>query len=351
MSNVENLNILKQTEDSNETFDSPKTKEKDYQKWKLKFNQKAYYRLSKWLEGEDPNNPEAQETFRIQELYKRRATDAYRELNWTQSNKTEQQDLNPVAKDLLWEDIYNRIIENLEWEKMKSSFLNIETQDDYDKFLDNFSSVLVWKLTKPEDIAKELEKYKNSTSSIWKAIENFFKSLFWKNDDNWNIDYGYSLWELPEGIDSMSPTAEKVLRIAMGQKWISEFSWQADKYFSELWFDYTANERLQNSQPWCAAFVSWTLKKAWVEWIPSNPLLAQAYIWWTWKWHIWFKVWNQVLWGNQSDIVSLVNNRRVPAWYREVENWSLSEVKYERNFSKIPDWAIVIYANRQKSES
>jgi hypothetical protein len=90
--------------------------------------------------------------------------------------------------------------------------------------------------------------------------------------------------------------------------------------------------------------------KSWMDY--NSSLASQSFIKWAWKWHVWFKVWNQLLWWNQSDMVSLkpLNLDKVQWWVMPDNRWEIHR-KWDSDFDKknIPDWAILVFTSSKNT--
>ncbi len=248
-----------------------------------------------------------------------------------------------------------------EWDKEKLDII----RESLKKWLspNEVKTILDWKyedLSKitPESRKKEVFKVLMDLKNHWvldwdtswdkidrKSLETFIKNTWIWEISYWNDWYptytggsapDMSKLEYPEWTPEQT---KEMLSKAMWELWTHENSWKADKYFD-------FNEKFKNlnarSTPWCAAFVNWALKE-W--WLPTNwSLAAKSFIQWSWKWHVWFKVWEQLLWWNQSNRVSLkpLNVNNVEWW---VMPHKMNEIhgKWSKDFKNIPNWAIVVF--------
>ena len=185
------------------------------------------------------------------------------------------------------------------------------------------------------------------------ALSELLSKLWISLDSNWKFESisfeWYDLENVPEELKPLLETAFRELNN-------NESDRSTDKYFKETWF---WNLRT-DSTPWCAAFVNWTLQKSWFEMTWSNA--AKSFIEWSWLGHVWFKVWDGLLWWNQSNMVCIkpLNLDKI-AWYamplkkwETTEDWKKFQIhkKEDPDFdvNNIPDWAIIVY-NRSISNS
>lgn len=158
----------------------------------------------------------------------------------------------------------------------------------------------------------------------------------------WILKKFYS-WKLPEWIDLEPASLKKIVDIWLSQIWVNELDGWADKYFSEAWFWKINSKKV----PWCAAFMNWVLKKSWFSW--TNSLAAKSFINGSWYWHVWIKVWDKLLWGNQWNKVSLW---KIPAkieWFAIPTKTWLKIIKWDIAKNKIPDWAIIVTSRNPKT--
>ena len=189
-----------------------------------------------------------------------------------------------------------------------------------------------WEKTSKESLKKFAEKYNIPPESLWVWSDWYPSYLGWNPPDMKNLNY-------PEGTPEQT---KEMINMAMWELWTHENSWKADKYFD-------FNKKFENlnarDTPWCAAFVNRALDKNGLIWTQS--LASKSFIQWAWKWHVWFNVWGQLLWWNQSNRVSLkpFNTDNVEWW---VMPHKMNEINRTRPFTNIPDWAIVVF-NRGKN--
>ena len=229
-----------------------------------------------------------------------------------------------------WLDKENEILFLLSWDPKKLEWSN---STDLKKLLFVSTYLKNWWFLDDYTDAWELV---TTIKEILETINKYWKWLKYKVSDDWNIKFDLDNNWLPEWL-SVDASLEKFTQIALSQLWTSEIWGWADKYFSWIWH-WNLNSR---STPWCGAFVNWTLKQAWYKWI--SWLSAKEFIWETWHWHAWIKLWDKLLWWNQWNKVSLVNIRRPVVWYAiPTENW-LEVHKPGWELSKIPDWAILVF--------
>ena len=187
-----------------------------------------------------------------------------------------------------------------------------------------------------------LDGYDNADSlvediqEIILVLKQYGKWLKYSIWEKWGVKFEFNSDGIPDGIET-TPGLERFTQIALSQLWTSEHTGEADKYFRETGF---GNISAKNT-PWCAAFVNWTLKKAWYPWTWS--LAAKSFIEGAGFGHVWIKVWDKILWGNQSNKVSLMPiNKPIVGYAIPTENWLKIE-KWVQDKKKIPDGAIIVY--------
>jgi len=318
--------------------------------WTVKVGWVEYQRH--WYDGEFFN--EAGERLLIDDwtkitLWKPRTNEDYKKIVWKMK-----EDWDKLKKDL------NIDMKNLkDWDKEKLSII----KEWLEKWLSTseLKTIIDWKYenlskitpeTRKKEVFKILMDLKNSWILDWdvswkkidkKQLETFAEKYHIPAEAMWIWSGWYPEYtsQTPPNLNFPEWTPEqlkKTINAAIGQLWIHENSWKADKFFKETWFP----NLKANSTPWCAAFVNWALKEWGLQWTWSN--LAKSFIKWAWKWHVWFNVWGQLLWWNQSNRVSLK-----PLNYWKVEWWVLptkmNEVhrKWPFNKDSIPEWAIVVF--------
>ena len=249
-------------------------------------------------------------------------------------------------KEIEW---YEWLIETVwkRWEKLPT------TLEEFDSFIDEKAENFVsYGNTSKKEIWVDIENYKkiieaNPNNEKAKWILGFLEKLF-NMDWNFNNFYNWNLWKLPEWLEEIPPSIRKVLEVAMSQVWVNEMDGSADKYLQEIW--HTWRRSAWDKNAWCAAFVNWTLMKSWMDY--NSSLASQSFINWAWKWHVWFKVWNQLLWWNQSDMVSLkpLNLGKVKWWVMPDNRWEIhrrGDNWFDQN--KIPDWAILVFSSSKST--
>ena len=259
------------------------------------------------------------------------------------------------AKELIWvywiDEIewYEWLIKSA-WKRWKKLPTNLE---EFDAFInEQWEYIVSQNNSDKKDIGKDIENYNkiikaNPDNEKARWILAFLEKLFNKDWD-FNTFYNWNLWKLPEWLDKMSPSIKKVLEVWMSQIWVNERDGSADKYLQEIWHKW--RKSAWNENAWCAAFVNWTLKKSWMDY--NSSLASQSFINWSWKWHVWFKIWNQLLWWNQSDMVSLkpLNLDKVEWWVMPDNRWEIHR-RWESTFNqnKIPDWAILVFSSSKNT--
>ena len=311
------------------------------------------------MSKEDVNN--AREELN-QEIYNERIAEISKNIVWADWKELMISELdvikteNPVlmkmedglAEDIIWvywvdsmKD-YLPLLEELgkKWEMPK-------TLKEFDSFMNEHSDVLTLSNdSTKEEISKNMDKYaeivkNNPNDAEAVTIFNFLSKIFW--DSTWNgLNYWNWWWVLPDWLDKLPPSIEKVLKVATSQIGVSEHWGWADKYLQELWHNRISK---WDENAWCAGFVNWVLMKSWME--HSSSLSSQDFINWHWKWHVWFKIWNQLLWWNQWDQVSLKGfNASAVKWYvmpgEPNEIFRRWDAWFDQN--KIPDWAICVFS-------
>lgn len=168
---------------------------------------------------------------------------------------------------------------------------------------------------------------------VLKQYGKWLKYSIW---EKWGVKFELNSDGIPDGLES-TPWLERFTQIALSQIGTSEYSGEADKYFQETGF---WNISAKNT-PWCAAFVNWTLKKAWYPWTWS--LAAKSFIEWAGFGHVWIKIWDKILWWNQSNKVSLTTiNKPIIGYALPTEN-GLKIEKWIQDKKNIPDGAIIVF--------
>lgn len=273
-------------------------------------------------------------------------------------------------KEIAWKitEDYNKLTKELgidtkkikEWDKEKLDII----RESLKKWLSQseIKTILDWNyqdlnkiepLSRKKEVFKTLMDLKNKGvldwDVSWKKIDRkeleTFAEKYWIPADamwiwsGWHPEYTS---QTPPNLNFPEWTPEqlkKTINAAMWELWVHENSWKADKFFHETWFP-NLDAR---STPWCAAFINWALKEWWLEWTWSN--LAKSFIKWAWKWHVWFNVWGQLLWWNQSNRVSLkpLNYWSVEWWILPTEKDVKPHTKWPFNKDNIPEWAIVVF--------
>ena len=243
-------------------------------------------------------------------------------------------ELNPFVKDFIWEENYEKLVENLnrnEGNSMESDFINIKNIEDYNRFINRYSRILAWK---------------DENNRRYKEIENFKL-----NDD-------------------LKSKLISILKKSIDEyyKWVNENDWSADKYWQELWYERSSK---WDQNAWCAAFVNWLLMKEWLAYIENYSQLVRAkwFLWpeFRWSWHVWIKSWDNALlswnaWDKvNNNVVYSSEINRIPIWY--VIPWDINtkyinsnyknipksiknKINYKIinfNYSDIPNWAIVVF--------
>ena len=267
---------------------------------------------------------------------------------------------------------------------LKKEFLSISNKEEFDKFLENNSELLSWKLVTKEDIEEQYDKNQekreseeNQEDSVENIIDKLFIELLWRDD---GIKLREWLWEdfiieLINSLSEMSEPKQRFIVTLISQYWINENKWEADKYFKDLWYKYKWDKTA-----WCAAIINWSLQKAWVETIQETlerentdfkgyedafvNIRALAFANTKANGHVAVKIWdNMYIWWNQSretderrdDKVWTYNkwevtirkgeNINLSLWYREIlDNNQLGPFIKEKNSKNIPIWSIVVFA-------
>jgi len=253
-----------------------------------------------------------------------------------------------------------------DWDKEKLDII----KEGLKKWLDNnnIKLILDWKfedinkiepLNKRKEVLKTLLDLKDEWLLDWdiswekidkKSLETFAEKYWISTESIWMWGWWYAEYtsQTPPNLNLSESTPEwlkKALNAAMWQLWVHENSWKADKFLHDIWHS-NLNAR---TTPWCAAFVNWSLKQWGIE--QNWSLSAKSFINEWWKWHVWFKVWDQLLWWNQSNRVSLkpLHLNKIKWYYLPYwENWEKGKQiikRWEKGFdqNKIPDWAIVVF--------
>lgn len=219
---------------------------------------------------------------------------------WFFERLSELFELNPFVKDFIWETNYKKLVRNLNRtnnSSMENDFKNIKDNKDYNNFISNYSRILAWK-DESEIRYSKVESLK-SKSILNIAIEEYYKK-------------------------------------------VNENDWSADKYWKELWINRSSKG---DRNAWCAAFINWTLMKAWLERITNKIQILRAkwFLWaeFKWSWHVWIKssktallswnVWNKV--NNNTVFSSKIN--RIPIGY--VIPWDLNTKYINSNYKNMPN--------------
>jgi hypothetical protein len=124
------------------------------------------------------------------------------------------------------------------------------------------------------------------------------------------------------------------VKLAMGEIWITEKDWWADKYLG--W-------KSSKQIPWCAAFANWCLQQSWLPW--TGSLVAESFVWGgnPGK-HVWMYIENNgspcILWWNQSNEVrvSKVKPESIIWYYNPVGNPKISKPAQ----MPIPSWVFIV---------
>lgn len=192
--------------------------------------------------------------------------------------------------------------------------------------------------------AWQLDNYLNAWEAI-RGIQEIISTLqkYWTKLNytiEWNnIHFDLNSEWLPIWIEEMDSSLEKFVQVWLSQLWTHEKTWWADKYFRELWLNPNLNSR---NTPWCRVYVNWMLAKAWFSGT-AGKMSSREFIWEQWYGHVGIKVWNKLLWWNQSDQVSLINITKQPLGYAiPTKDW-LQVHKPAWNVANIPDWAILVF--------
>jgi len=264
---------------------------------------------------------------------------------WTEAEFQEIDAKNQIKYDNFLED-------NKEFKDEKKYENTIkETIDKGITDFDQIKFLLTWNIAfldkfKPEELEKLLTVstyLKNAwfLDNAWVDAKDLISDLkgywiTWKVDEDWNMNYDLSKLKIPEWItENVRPFIEK----AISQLWVKEFDkWPkwADRYFE--WYGKWLNSR---NTPWCAAFVNWTLNNTpWFKW--NGNLAAKSFIKdYSIPGHVWIKIWDQLLWWNQGNRVSLKKfTTNKIEWYVMPNDL---ETVHRNNYNNIPDGAIVVY--------
>ena len=241
----------------------------------------------------------------------------------------------------LWDDFLKNKKEFLEKNKMDekdpSYKENIELIEQWLlKWLNakEINYILEWKYDELAKITPESKR-----KEVFKNLQTFKES--WLID--WSVSWNVSI-DKPDLSNLEFPWVsiedQKKLKLfidkAVGELWNDENSWKADKYLKDFW------NLSSRTTPWCAAFVSWTLKEASFNWKWS--LSSKSFIGEWGKWHIWIKIWDKLLAWNQWNTVSTKPlNPGTIKWYVLPTDLSKHYKKWPFTEDNIPDWAIVVY--------
>lgn len=241
-------------------------------------------------------------------------------------------------------EIFNKWLDETEakfiltWDYTKISNLNPENAKKIlvvTKYLDN--AWLLDDFNSAWEVIKKLEEIIN-------VIKKYWEWLKYSISDKWEVKFQFNESWLPEWLD-IHPDLQNFIKVWLSQIWTNEYDRWADKYFSESWFWNLNSQEV----PWCAAFVNWTLKKSWFE--GTHSMLAKSFLWETWSWHVWIKLWDKVLWWNQSNKVWLMSIKKEPAWFAiPTANW-LEMHKEKLPLDKIPDWAILVFDRNSSNKN
>ena len=223
----------------------------------------------------------------------------------------------------------------LSWKYEDISTLGKEKQKEVFKILKHLENS--W-IVDSYDVIEKIPNIEKALADLWIPAENF---SMWPK---WYPQYTWWPEQTPPNINFPPGTPEQTrltVNAAMWQLWVHENSGKADKFFHETGFKWL-NAR---STPWCAAFINWSLKQWGLQWTNSN--MAKSFINWAWSGHVWFNVWGQLLWWNQSNRVSLkpLDINKVE-WYVMPHEMNKKYMKWDNDFApggKIPEWAIVVF--------
>lgn len=245
------------------------------------------------------------------------------------NTKEYQETVKEIFKKGLWEKEAKIILENTYNDLQKLTIPEAErllTVTRYLKngwFLDGFDHA--------EDLIENIEE-------IIKVLKEHGSNLRYSINQKWKVEFEMDKNWLPVWIEWIQ-WAERVKQIALSELGTTEHDGSANKYF---WFNARYSHLDARNVPWCAAFVNWTLAKAWVN--GTDSLAAKSFIGSEWFGHVGFKVWNKILWGNQGNRVSLMPINKPIVWYAipvegklEIHRWAVD------NPSTIPEWAIIVY--------
>jgi hypothetical protein len=207
---------------------------------------------------------------------------------------------------------------------------------DVTKYLDNVW--LTWSYLEIWELVSEIEKI------VWKDIkwEDFFDEEGKLQIPEWLNKIDPKLNEFIESLnhESADPRLKKFVEIFLSQYWTNERDRGADKY---IWW--LPSTRVS----WCGWYVGWCFKQAWHKWTWSyvaRSFIGKSTTWW----HVWVKMWNMILWWNQSNKVCFSKISYYPkirwwimprdVWVSEANKVPLGPNK-KPNIGLIPDWAII----------
>jgi cell wall-associated NlpC family hydrolase len=80
------------------------------------------------------------------------------------------------------------------------------------------------------------------------------------------------------GVTGASPSAERLVKLAESQKGVKEGTAQAERI--------AAAAGISSAQAWCAAFITWALKRSGVKNLPSSPAAVSSWESWSGGEHI-----------------------------------------------------------------
>lgn len=201
---------------------------------------------------------------------------------------------------------------------------------DNSGYLDDFTNT-GWEMVKKlEEIKAILTKYAGK--------------MKYNIESNGNIKFQMNDKWLPEWLD-VEPSLEKFTQVALSQLGTTERDGWADKYLK--WIGYSGLD--SRNTPRCAAFVNWSLQMSGFK--GTNSLAAKSFIEGDGYGHVGIKLWDKILWGNQSNQVSLMTiNKPVAGYAIPTEKW-LEVHKPAGDNSKIPDGAIIVFDREPKNKN
>lgn len=239
-----------------------------------------------------------------------------------------------VTKFLEWNPEYNKP------EKAEEKWLIEKLFKNWDPFevVINLIAFLFWWNIDFNNLSPETATSISNRISVEEKRWNLDRAGRWQalKLEKWQLPPWVSLESIPEHLRPFVTTALKEIWTNEHTRW-SEW---ADKYLS--W---------QNSAkiPWCAGFVNWCLKNSWFDNCATWKLTAKSFINWSWFWHVWVKLWNNILWWNQWNKVSVMPINKPIAWYaiptqKWLEMHNFNDPKENKvSINEIPNGAIIVF--------